>query len=84
MRGPQDEVEKKVRSLEGVQSVEASSVDGWVHLKVQPKAQHDIREDIFRLTTSNGWSLREIRLEAATLEDFFVQVTARQLDGRAA
>ena len=28
-----------------------------------------------------GWPLREIRLEAATLEEFFVQVTASQATG---
>ncbi len=82
MRGPMDDVEKGVRALDGVQNVEASSVDGWIHLTVQPKPKRDIREDLFRLTAGNGWSLREIRLEGATLEDFFVQVTAQQLDGR--
>lgn len=80
MRGPKDDVEKGVSGLDGVQSVEASSQDGWIHLTVQPKPQRDIREDLFRLTQRNGWSLREIRIEGATLEDFFVQVTAQQTD----
>ena len=31
----------------------------------------------------NGWPLREIRLEHATLEEFFVQVTANQAVGKA-
>lgn len=78
MRGPRDEVEKGVSALAGVQSVEATSVDGWVRLAVSPKPDHDVREDIFRLTASKGWSLREIRREGATLEDFFVKVTAEQ------
>jgi ABC-2 type transport system ATP-binding protein len=83
MRGPIEEVEKGIRSLDGVQSVEASSVDGWIHLTVQQKPERDIREDLFSLTKSKGWSLREIRLEGATLEDFFVQVTAEQVGGHA-
>jgi len=78
MRGPRDEVEKGVSALAGVQSVEATSVDGWVRLAVSPKPDHDVREDIFNLTASKGWSLREIRREGASLEDFFVKVTAEQ------
>jgi ABC-type transport system involved in cytochrome bd biosynthesis fused ATPase/permease subunit len=31
----------------------------------------------------NGWPLREIRLEHATLEEFFVQVTAQQAQAKA-
>ncbi|MFQ5592415.1 MAG: ABC transporter ATP-binding protein [Phycisphaerae bacterium] len=80
MRGPQNDVENGVRSLAGVQSVEASTADGWVRLTVQPEPERDIREELYRLTTQSGWSLREIRLEGATLEDFFVQVTAEQAD----
>lgn len=91
MRGPAEEVEKGVRSLVGVQNVELvqdsnlapAESDGWIRLAVESKPEHDVREDLFRLTTSKGWSLRELRREGATLEDFFVQVTAQQQDGGA-
>jgi len=82
LRGPKEEIEKGIRELAGVKDVQVSSVDGWIHAAVEPKPDQDIREDIFTLTTSKGWSLREIRRELATLEDFFVQVTAKQADGR--
>ncbi len=39
---------------------------------------YDVREEVARTVIQNGWSLREIRLEHATLEEFFVQVTANQ------
>ncbi len=78
MRGPQLEVESSARSLPGVQRVEASANNGWVRLAVDAKPNQDIREDLFRLTTSKGWTLRELRREGATLEDFFVQVTTEQ------
>lgn len=83
MRGPAGEVEESISALDGVQNVEATSADGWVRLAVSPKPHHDVREDIFRLTASKGWSLREIRREGATLEDFFVKVTAEQPDSGA-
>ena len=38
----------------------------------------DVREAIARAVVQHGWDLREIRLERATLEEFFVQVTADQ------
>ncbi len=76
VRGPADEVEKGVRALDGVHSVETTTVNGWVRLAISPKPDRDIREDVFRLTAERGWSLREIRREGATLEDFFVKVTA--------
>ena len=78
MRAPLEEVEKGASSLSGVERVEVSSSNGWVRLSIEPKPKHDVREDVFRLTTSKGWTLRELRREGATLEDFFVQVTAQQ------
>lgn len=82
MNGPPAEVEKSVRALNGVQNVTAAASNGWVRLSVEPVPQRDVREDIFRLTTERGWSLREIRREGATLEDFFLQVTAKQQERR--
>jgi ABC-2 type transport system ATP-binding protein len=82
LRGPAGEIEKSTRALEGVQGLEVSSSDGWVRLAVQPQAERDIREDLYKLATSKGWSLRELRREGATLEDFFVQVTTQQQVGR--
>lgn len=82
LRGPQNEVEQGVRSLAGVESVAAASNNGWVRLTVEPKPEQDVREELFKLTKSRGWSLREIRREVATLEDFFIKVTAEQQQTR--
>ena len=78
MRGPLGEVESGARGLDGVERVEASTSNGWVRLAIDAKGDHDVREDVYRLTTQKGWALRELRQEGATLEDFFVQVTAQQ------
>ena len=82
VRGPQQEVESSARGLPGVQKVEASSNNGWVRVAVDAKPELDVREDLYRLTTAKGWTLRELRREGATLEDFFVQVTAEQQNRR--
>jgi len=82
MRGPEKDVAEGVKALDGVQRVETSSSNGWVKVSVSPQPDRDIREDVFQLTKDRGWSLREIRREGASLEQFFVEVTARQATGR--
>jgi len=76
LKGPSEDIQSSVRAMDGVSSVEASSVNGWVRVSISPAMDRDIREDLFHLTTAKGWSLKEIHREGATLEDFFVQVTA--------
>jgi len=78
LRGPQSEVETGARSLTGVRKVECSSNNGWVRLSIDAPPEVDVREDLFKMTTAKGWALRELRREGATLEDFFVKVTAEQ------
>jgi len=78
LKGPVHEVEKGVRAINGVRDLELTSDNGWVRLSVQPKPECDIREDLFRLTHSQGWPLRELHREGATLEDFFVKIIAEQ------
>jgi ABC-2 type transport system ATP-binding protein len=78
VRAPMADIERRARELPGVAGVQAAASDGWVRLAVRAQGDHDVREDLYRLSADNGWSLRELRREGATLEDFFVQVTAEQ------
>jgi ABC-2 type transport system ATP-binding protein len=56
-----------------------AATDGqYVVAAVRPKENRDVREDVARAVIAGGWPLREIRLERATLEEFFIQVTANQ------
>ena len=52
----------------------------YVTAALRPKEGYDIREEVARTVIQHGWPLREIRLESATLEEFFVQVTAQQAE----
>jgi len=56
----------------------------YVTAAIRPKESYDVREEVARTVIQHGWPLREIRLEHATLEEFFVQVTASQAMGKAA
>ena len=62
----------------------ASADRSIVVAALRAKDRYDIREEVARTLIQNGWPLREIRLEHATLEEFFVQVTAEQAVARSA
>ena len=77
-RGPIAEVKSTLERVSGAGEVEAKEDDGFVVAAVRPKEGYDVREEIARTVIQHGWPLREIRLESATLEEFFIQVTANQ------
>ena len=79
VRAPGTEVQTKLRSVEGVESVEVEAGnDGFVRVTIQPKAGADPREAIFKVVTANGWTLRELSRTRTTLEDIFVQITREE------
>ena len=80
-KGPPDAIESALSRVSGVSEVQiVSNGDSskYVVAAVRPKEAYDVREEVSRTVMSHGWPLREIRLEHATLEEFFVQVTASQ------
>jgi ABC-2 type transport system ATP-binding protein len=77
--GPAADVRKAISEVDGVSQVEGESDNGWQRLTIETKQHRDPREDIFKLVKSKGWSMRELRLEVGSLEEFFVQITARQM-----
>jgi ABC-2 type transport system ATP-binding protein len=82
-RGPAKEVEQALSRVSGVGNVEIVHSNGqtdgkYITAAIRPKESYDVREEVARTVIQHGWPLREIRLEHATLEEFFVQVTANQ------
>jgi ABC-2 type transport system ATP-binding protein len=90
-RGPAQNVKSVLAGLAGVADVElldgarmpAGAGDGYVRAAIRPSDTQDIRETVSKAIGEHGWPLREIRLEHASLEEFFVQVTAAQAAGSA-
>ena len=79
VRGPSADVQAKLQSTEGVESVTVTDVeDGFVRVLVQPKAGFDPREVIDQAVNSSGWTLRELSRARTTLEDIFVQITREE------
>ena len=87
-RGPAQEVQSVLSRVSGVSKVDILAGDGhangkYVTAAIRPKEAYDVREEAARTVIQHGWPLREIRLESATLEEFFVQVTASQAMAKA-
>jgi len=88
-RGPAKEVESTLARVSGVGQVEILDGDAqpdknYITAALRAKDGYDIREEVARTIIQHGWPLREVRLEHATLEEFFIQVTANQAMGRLA
>ncbi len=84
-KGPVEAVRSALQKVNGVGSVDILSSNGegsYVTAAVRPQKSKDVREEVARTVVQSGWPLREIRLEHATLEEFFVQVTANQASAR--
>jgi ABC-2 type transport system ATP-binding protein len=86
-KGPAKEVESALSRVSGVTKVEvltphASADKNYNTFALRPREGQDVREEAASTVTRNGWPLREIRLEHATLEEFFVQVTAQQAQAK--
>ncbi len=81
-KGPPKDVENTLARVSGVADVEilpdTSTDKSFITAAIRPADGRDVREEVSRTVIQNGWPLREIRLEHATLEEFFVQVTANQ------
>jgi ABC-2 type transport system ATP-binding protein len=91
-RGPSQEIVSALSGITGVTGVEllTSQSDGgqadgdgqFVTAALRGIEGKDVREEVAKAVIQHGWPLREIRLEHATLEEFFIQVTAQQAVGR--
>jgi ABC-2 type transport system ATP-binding protein len=86
LRAPREEVTAAMSAVAGVNQVEVMSgqTDGIVTVAIRAQEGRDIRESLAKAIIDRGWALREMRMERATLEEFFVQVTADQAAGRVA
>ncbi len=66
----------KLLQLEGVRKVsQTASQDGWLTLELRTESGADVREQVFRTAAGQGWTLRELARQTATLEDVFAELT---------
>ncbi|MBN1308069.1 MAG: ATP-binding cassette domain-containing protein [Chitinispirillaceae bacterium] len=76
VRADRNDAEAALRSLSGVSSVSITAVaDPWLSAEIVVAGKEDIGESIFRCIVDKGWSLSELKHEAASLEEVFTQLT---------
>ncbi len=64
------------RAIPGVSVVDITGVEGeWLSAEIVVGDREDIGEQIFRCVVDKGWSLSELKHEAASLEEVFTQLT---------
>jgi len=85
-QGPAGEVQPVLARVSGVAEVELleSGEKGITLAALKAKDGYDVRSDAVLSVVQHGWPVREVKLEHATLEEFFVQVTASQAMAQAA
>jgi hypothetical protein len=71
-------VQKAFTGVEGVKSVTVEKLGEWTKAVVQPRPGTEVREKLGQTLLTNGWAIREMRNETASLEQFFIQITADQ------
>jgi len=65
-----------LKSLAGVADVTTDTSGNWQRFEL--RVTEDVRSHVGELLTTKGLPLRELRREAGSLEDYFVQITYRQ------
>jgi ABC-2 type transport system ATP-binding protein len=75
VRGPSDQVQSAIHSISGVERAELLQTGPVCTLNVRGKTSPELREQIAAVVSQRGWSLREMRQEGASLEEFFVRIT---------
>ncbi|HET6317575.1 MAG TPA: ATP-binding cassette domain-containing protein, partial [Chloroflexota bacterium] len=81
VRGPATEVENRLRRVRGVVSAiarPAPSAKGQVQVEVDAEPGRDVREQLAKEVVGAGWGLLELRGQALSLEDIFLQLTTSE------
>lgn len=78
MKADEETANRKLLELEGVEEVHSTPGHArWVSFSIRTDPNVDVREDVFRLATAEGWSIRELASRAASLEDAFIDLVRR-------
>lgn len=74
VKGPPEEVEKRLREIEGILEVRRDD-GGWV---VEAKLEKDIRENIFFKLAEAKLPLLELKKDEISLEEVFLKLTTKE------
>ena len=79
IRGPREEIEAKLEELSIVSDFKrVESDDGVCGYQIVSQKGKNTAEELFHFVVQNHWSLTELRQEAISLEDVFLQLTGNE------
>ena len=79
IRGPREEIEAKLEELSMVSDFKrVESDDGVCGYQIVSQKGKNTAEELFHFVVQNHWSLTELRQEAISLEDVFLQLTGNE------
>jgi len=76
MKAPRDNVVMELGTWQEIQEVTAEPAGEWLKVTLHCPRAADPRAKLFEWAASRGWIIRELHLEAGTLEELFVSLTA--------
>ncbi|MDD4872591.1 MAG: ATP-binding cassette domain-containing protein [Kiritimatiellae bacterium] len=76
--GPSDKVLQSLEKIPGVVKVTFESCGEWSRYVCDCRKDMEIRSEIFKTVSANGWIMRELMTEKRNLEDVFVEVTMEE------
>ena len=77
--GPAEDVQRALAAVEGVLAVAPQEArDGRRRFLVETDREQDLRKDLARAVTNNGWGLTELRPVDLSLEDIFIRLVTRE------
>ena len=82
IKAPADEATQVLDKIEAVANVTATMNDGWCQAVVEPRDGQDVRESVGMAIAARQWPVREMRQDTASLEQFFLEITAKQHAGQ--
>lgn len=78
VEGPQEEVVKALKGIEGILEVKAEAKDGRNGFYLESELRKDIRRELSSLIVGKGWGLYEIRSRGMSLEEIFLHLTTKE------
>src|ERR1700746_2465574 len=70
-----DDAVADLKKMTGVRDVTTDKDGDWGIFSLRVESGTDVREEVYRLAPARRWTLRELSLRRATLEDVFVEIT---------
>ena len=70
-----DDGASELRKISGVRDVTIDEDGDWKVFSLRVESGVDVRTEVYQLATARRWTLRELSLRKATLEDVFVEIT---------